>query len=83
MILSPDKKGVPVFMIGEKPLSYADGIKQIKYINRITSEDLGQILGVSGRTVEGWIDGKKPGIKRLLYLTTITNKYGVLLNERR
>lgn len=78
MILGTDKKGIPVFMTGGRIVSYSEGFKKIKMINRLTSKELAEVIGISERTMEGWIWGKKPGLKRLLALKTIMDKNGYI-----
>ena len=40
--------------------TFPEYIKQLRKSKKLNTKDLGDILGVSGRTIENWEQGKKP-----------------------
>ena len=51
--------GIPLFVTADnQPLDYADGIRKIRKLLVLSTDDLAEIAGVSRRTVEGWEQGR-------------------------
>lgn len=56
---STSSYGIPVFVDSENhPLDYADGIRQLRKLLGMSTDDIAKIAGVSRRTVEGWEQGR-------------------------
>lgn len=60
--------GIPVFVVGREPLDYADGIKAARKQLGVNTWELGRLLGISGRTVEGYEQGRIMPSKPVLLL---------------
>lgn len=50
--------GALVFRDGGSPLTHAEGIKRIRAARGWNTKAMGEALGVSSRTVEGWEQGR-------------------------
>jgi DNA-binding XRE family transcriptional regulator len=50
--------GLPVFIINNQAIDYADGVKLFRQLNKLSTRDLAKLCGVSPRTVEGWEQGR-------------------------
>ena len=64
--------GIPVFVDADgSPLDYAAGIRMVRRDWKMNTAGFGEKLGVSGRTVEGWEQGRMPDIRALLRLMSL------------
>ena len=54
-----------------RPISQKEGLKQIRLKLMCSPAYLGQILGVSGRTVEGWEQGSPINTPALIILAIV------------
>ena len=53
--------GFPVILDDdEKPMDYDAGVKAIRKTLDLSVDELGALCGVSGRTVQGWEQGRLP-----------------------
>lgn len=56
---SMSRYGIPIFVDPENtPLDYHDGIRRVRKLLDLSTDDLASIAGVSPRTVEGWEQGR-------------------------
>ena len=68
--------GVPVFLGDDgKPMIYSDGVKALRLRLGWSVDQLGEACHVSGRTVEGWEQGRLP-------TTAALNVMGTLIRPR-
>jgi DNA-binding XRE family transcriptional regulator len=65
---------IPVFVEAGKVIDYPDGIKAIRREKGWSTRDLGQLVGVSPRTVEGWEAGRMPSVIALRMLQKILSE---------
>ena len=69
--------GVPVFLGDDgEPMTYRDGVKALRLRFGWSVAQLGEACHVSGRTVEGWEQGRLP-------TTAALNMMGTLIRPRR
>ena len=61
--------GVPVFVDSKNNvIDYNDGIKILRHGGRMNTDQFGELVGVSGRTVESWEQGLRLPSKSVLLL---------------
>lgn len=61
--------GLPRFVDEQgAELSHADGIRALRKKLKLTAAELGEIAGVSAKTVYGWEYGKRPGAAAMVLL---------------
>lgn len=61
--------GVPVFLDGwGNPMEYSRGIRRLRTMKRWNTARFGRACGVSGRTVEGWEQGRSPSVVALYHM---------------
>lgn len=60
--------GIPVILIDGAVADYAPALRQIRKFADLNTTDFGAVLGVSGRTVEGWEQGRMPDVRALYAL---------------
>jgi len=67
--------GMPVILDDTgQPMDYADGVREIRARYKLNTQQFGVICGVSGRTVEGWEQGRPPSAQALLSIAQLINK---------
>jgi DNA-binding transcriptional regulator YiaG len=66
--------GQPVILIAGKLQDYAPGIQAIRHHLGMNCAELGEHLGVSARTVEGWEQGRVPETRSLNALAALVTK---------
>jgi DNA-binding transcriptional regulator YiaG len=59
--------GRPVILRNDSLVSYAEGITGICETHKVTSGQLGRVLGLSGRLVEKWRSGERYPTGKSLY----------------
>ncbi len=63
---------IPIFVDNDNnTLDYADGVKAVRKALGLNTAQLGAELGVSGRTVEDWEQGRYTPSKPVLRLLTM------------
>ena len=64
--------GVPVFVDGDgNVMDYAPALRQLRKEKGWSTTDLGNDVGVSSRTVEGWEQGRMPSVPALKIIQKI------------
>jgi DNA-binding transcriptional regulator YiaG len=64
--------GVPVILDPQgNPLNYADGVRRVRYSLCLSTVEMGRFCGVSGRTVEGWEQGRLIPVAALNVLSAL------------
>jgi DNA-binding transcriptional regulator YiaG len=66
--------GQPVILIDDELQDYAPGIQAIRRELKLSCAELGEKLGVSGRTIEGWEQGRLPETRALNALADLLSK---------
>ncbi len=87
IIVTVNKKytrfGIPIFIDEDGNLiSGAEGIRYFRQRYQWSVSDLGKRCSVSGRTVEGWEQGKKIGVRSLLCLAHVIKRQEKSREER-
>jgi DNA-binding transcriptional regulator YiaG len=66
--------GVPVILDDAgHPLDYADGFRRCRYRLNMSTVEIGKHLGASGRTVEGYEQGRTIPVAALNVLSALIN----------
>ncbi|UCH71747.1 MAG: helix-turn-helix transcriptional regulator [Thermoplasmatales archaeon] len=69
---SASSYGMPIFLDdNDNVLDYADGIRRLRKLKKISTKKLGEICGVSHRTVEGWEQGRLPSKSALFLMKSL------------
>jgi DNA-binding transcriptional regulator YiaG len=64
--------GVPVILDNYgNPLDYAEGLRRARYSLCLSTVEMGRFCGVSGRTVEGWEQGRLIPVAALNVLSAL------------
>jgi len=64
--------GVPVILDHQgNPLDYADGFRRVRYSLCLSTVEMGRFCGVSGRTIEGWEQGRLIPVAALNVLSAL------------
>jgi len=65
--------GIPVIIDDAgQVMDYGPGVKAIRRNMGLNTNDFGSLIGVSGRTVEGWEQGKRmPGKPELMLISQL------------
>lgn len=58
----------PVFFIDGKLVSYSEGVKELRKLAGQNTTEFAREVFSSGRTVEGWEQGKEPGLRSLVLM---------------
>ena len=66
---------IPIFVDNKNtPVDYPDGFRLLRKERGWSTTELGELAGVSRRTVEGWEQGRPPNTVALLRLMTSLNQ---------
>lgn len=66
--------GIPIFVDAKNnPLDYAEGVRQLRIVKKLSTAELAEHCGVSARTVEGWEQGRMPSKAALLLMSQLIN----------
>ena len=69
---STSSHGVPVILDDDgSVMDYGPGVKAIRDMAGMTTQQLADAIGVSRRTVEGWEGGKMPSVLALRAMAAI------------
>jgi hypothetical protein len=67
--------GVPVILDDSgQPLDYADGLRRCRYRLKLSTVELGRYFGCSGRTIEGYEQGRIIPVAALNVLSALINQ---------
>ena len=61
-------KGKPFITCDSEPVTFSEGIKAILAERNWSRDDMAHYLRVSKRTVDGWVNGRKPSNATLILL---------------
>jgi hypothetical protein len=68
--------GVPVILDDSgNPLDYSDGLRRCRYRLKMSTVELGRHFGCSGRTVEGYEQGRLIPVAALNVLSALINQF--------
>jgi len=59
------------FFVNFEKVDYSEGIQAVLKYNHWSREDMAHYLCVSVRTVDGWVNGRKPNNSALLSLSLL------------
>jgi hypothetical protein len=68
--------GVPVILDDSGlPLDYSDGLRRCRYRLKLSTVELGRHFGCSGRTIEGYEQGRIIPVAALNVLSALINQF--------
>lgn len=63
----------PSILVNSELVSFPDGIKAILEFKKWSREDMAHYVKVSPRTVDGWVNGRKPSDQAIMALSYMLN----------
>lgn len=59
----------PAILVNSEPVTFADGIRSVMEYKKWNKDDMAHYLKVSPRTIDGWLNGRKPSNSVILALS--------------
>ena len=73
---SASSYGVPIILDDSgQPLDYADGLRRCRYRLKMSTVELGRHFGCSGRTIEGYEQGRIIPVAALNVLSVLIDQF--------